>query len=105
MPIKHWTTEQVWADIRESGVRHHWAYDKGMKRLSCVFCVFAGMNDLLIAGRENPEKLEAWAAAEARMGHSFQQNLSLADVREMLAQAPDRAAQGSFEKPCDNLCA
>jgi 3'-phosphoadenosine 5'-phosphosulfate sulfotransferase (PAPS reductase)/FAD synthetase len=103
LPIKHWSTEQVWEDIRESGVPHHWAYDKGMRRLSCVFCVFGGLQDLLIAGQENPEILDAWVASEERMGHKFQQNRALAEVREMLREAPAIAAQGSFCKTCDNL--
>ncbi|MBQ1165269.1 phosphoadenosine phosphosulfate reductase family protein, partial [Streptomyces sp. A73] len=37
LPIRHWTEAEVWARIKASGVRYHWAYDKGMKRLSCSF--------------------------------------------------------------------
>jgi 3'-phosphoadenosine 5'-phosphosulfate sulfotransferase (PAPS reductase)/FAD synthetase len=39
LPIHHWTTEDVWERIRASGVRYHRAYDLGMPRLSCVFCL------------------------------------------------------------------
>ena len=40
-PIFDWTEEQVWERIRQAGTRHHEAYDLGMPRLSCCFCVFA----------------------------------------------------------------
>ena len=36
-----WKVEDVWARIKASGVEHHKAYDLGMSRLSCCFCVFA----------------------------------------------------------------
>jgi 3'-phosphoadenosine 5'-phosphosulfate sulfotransferase (PAPS reductase)/FAD synthetase len=37
LPLHQWTTEEVWADVKASGVRWHWAYDIGMPRLSCCF--------------------------------------------------------------------
>ncbi|MBQ1164686.1 phosphoadenosine phosphosulfate reductase family protein, partial [Streptomyces sp. A73] len=45
LPSLHWTEAEVWARIKASGVRYHWAYDKGMKRLSCSFCVLASRED------------------------------------------------------------
>jgi 3'-phosphoadenosine 5'-phosphosulfate sulfotransferase (PAPS reductase)/FAD synthetase len=39
LPIFDWTTEQVWDVIKASGLRHHWAYDLGMPRLSCILCL------------------------------------------------------------------
>jgi 3'-phosphoadenosine 5'-phosphosulfate sulfotransferase (PAPS reductase)/FAD synthetase len=39
LPIHAWTLEEVWADIHASGVRYHWAYDLGLPRLSCQFCL------------------------------------------------------------------
>ncbi|MBQ1164414.1 hypothetical protein KBZ21_41225, partial [Streptomyces sp. A73] len=49
---------EVWARIKASGVRYHWAYDKGMKRLSCSFCVLASREDLECAAR--PTRAEAY---------------------------------------------
>ena len=49
LPIQDWTTKQVWDSIKESGCPSHWAYDRGMKRLSCRFCIFAPRSQLLLA--------------------------------------------------------
>ena len=76
-PIFDWSTEQVWARIKASGVRHHRAYDLGASRLSCVFCVFASKRDLTIAAEHNPELLQAYADVEARIGHTFRQDLKI----------------------------
>src|SRR5690606_3897624 len=51
LPIHSWTTRQVWERIRASGVRHHPAYDLGMPRLSCCFCIFSPREALLLAGK------------------------------------------------------
>ena len=71
LPIFTWTEDQVWERIRQSGVRYHWAYDKGMERLSCCFCVFAKRADLLIAAKYNPELAQEYADLEARIGFQF----------------------------------
>jgi|SRR5579885_428194 len=47
LPIHAWTVDQVWARIRETGVPHHFAYDLGMPRLSCCFCIFAPVSVLI----------------------------------------------------------
>lgn len=71
LPIHSWSVEQVWARIRTSGVEHHRAYDLGMKRLSCVFCIFAPETALMIAGEHNRELLGEYVAVEERIGHAF----------------------------------
>ncbi len=81
-PIFDWSIDQVWTTIRASGVEHHRAYDLGMPRLSCVFCVFAPKAALTIAGRHNPELLDAYAEVEQRIGHTFTTKLSIADLRD-----------------------
>lgn len=85
LPIHAWTVDQVWQRIRQSGVRHHRAYDLGMPRLSCCFCIFATKAALLLAGKHNPELLEQYVAVEQRIGHTFRQDLALADVAAELA--------------------
>lgn len=84
LPIHEWTVGQVWEDIRLSGVPWHPAYDLGMKRLSCCFCVFAPRNALLLSGKANPELLDTYCAMEAEIGHTFQNGRSLSDVREAI---------------------
>jgi 3'-phosphoadenosine 5'-phosphosulfate sulfotransferase (PAPS reductase)/FAD synthetase len=81
-PIFTWTLEQVWARIRQSGVAHHPAYDLGMPRLSCCFCVFAPKAALILAGQHNPALLDQYVAVEAAIGHRFTNSLSIASVRE-----------------------
>lgn len=79
-PILRWTEVQVWARIRESGVRYHWAYDKGMKRLSCSFCVLATKADLVCAARLRPDLAAEYVELEQEIGHRFKADLSMADV-------------------------
>lgn len=90
LPIHEMTEEQVWADIRESGVKHHWAYDEGMPRLSCMFCVLAGESALVRAAQLNPAGAQARAELELRMGHTFQNGRSMADIIAKAKAATER---------------
>lgn len=80
LPIFDLSTAEVWDRIKASGVRHHWAYDLGMPRLSCCFCIFSPRAALIIAGRHNRDLLVKYVEAERAMGHTFRQNISLAEV-------------------------
>lgn len=71
-PVHHWTADQVWAEIRASGLPWAWPYDAGMSRLSCSLCVLGSKKDLLTAIRLRPRLARLYAAAEAFTGHSFQ---------------------------------
>lgn len=86
-PIFDWTLDQVWARNAAAGTRHHPAYDLGMSRLSCVFCVFASKKDLAIAAAANPQLLDTYAAVEQRIGHTFRLDLSIAALRDQIRQA------------------
>jgi 3'-phosphoadenosine 5'-phosphosulfate sulfotransferase (PAPS reductase)/FAD synthetase len=92
LPIHAWTVDQVWARIRASGVRHHYAYDLGMPRLSCVFCIFAPEAALLVAGKHNPELLDAYVAVEDKIGHTFRANLALRAIKVKLEAGAQPAA-------------
>lgn len=83
-PIFTWKLAEVWERIKASGVEHHWAYDRGMTRLSCMFCVFAPKHMLMIAGRENPELLDEYIRVEKKIGHTFRKDFSIAEVKEAL---------------------
>jgi 3'-phosphoadenosine 5'-phosphosulfate sulfotransferase (PAPS reductase)/FAD synthetase len=91
LPVHDWTLTQVWDRIRQSGVRHHAAYDLGMSRLSCCFCVFGSKPDLLLAAKHNPELLDAYCAVEAQIGHTFTHKLSVHSLRTL---ASTSGAQG-----------
>lgn len=82
LPIHDWTLKQVWDDIRDSGVPYHYAYDLGMPRLSCVFCIFAPFDALVLAGKHNPELLQEYVDVEARVGHTFKNGESIVSVQE-----------------------
>jgi len=90
LPIHSWSSQQVWASIRASGVPYHKAYDLGMPRLSCCFCIFAPKHALLIAGRHNYELLKEYVAVEQEIGHTFKNGSSLADIKAAL----DRGERG-----------
>ncbi len=84
LPIHDWTEAQVWATIKASGVPHHYAYDLGMPRLSCVFCIFAPRPALILAGQHNRELLDEYVAAERQMGHTFRQGFTIESVRDAI---------------------
>jgi 3'-phosphoadenosine 5'-phosphosulfate sulfotransferase (PAPS reductase)/FAD synthetase len=80
LPIFEWTEDEVWRTIRANGLRWHPAYDLGMPRLSCVFCVLAGKRELVLAARHNPELAAEYVAVEQRIGHTFKADLSMAQI-------------------------
>jgi 3'-phosphoadenosine 5'-phosphosulfate sulfotransferase (PAPS reductase)/FAD synthetase len=79
-PIFDWTIDEVWARIRQSGVEYHPAYDLGMPRLSCCFCVFASKSALTLSARHNPELAQEYVGVEIRTSHKIRQDLSMAEV-------------------------
>lgn len=92
LPIFHWSEDRVWETIRRSGLRYHPAYDAGMPRLSCVFCVLAGERELVLAARLNPGLAQEYVDVEARIGHTFKAGLAMADIVAKAALAQEAAA-------------
>lgn len=86
LPILEWTEDQVWATIKDNDLPSHPAYDLGMPRLSCVFCVFAPKAALVIAGKANPDLLDTYVEIEERINHDFRQGFKIAEVRDAIAQ-------------------
>jgi 3'-phosphoadenosine 5'-phosphosulfate sulfotransferase (PAPS reductase)/FAD synthetase len=84
LPIHGWNTQQVWGRIFASGVPYHHAYELGMPRLSCRFCIFANRAGLLLAGKHSPELLADYVRAEQEIGHSFRNNLKLAEIKDAI---------------------
>jgi 3'-phosphoadenosine 5'-phosphosulfate sulfotransferase (PAPS reductase)/FAD synthetase len=97
LPIHSWSVDQVWARIRQSGVRHHPAYDLGMPRLSCCFCIFAPKPALMLAGRHNPELLQEYVKLEADINHRFRKDLSLGEVQRALDAGEELGEIKSWE--------
>ena len=80
LPVLDWTVAQVWERIAAAGTRHHPAYDAGMPRLSCCFCVLASRSALVLAAQLAPELAAEYAAVEVRIGHRFTKDLSMAQI-------------------------
>jgi 3'-phosphoadenosine 5'-phosphosulfate sulfotransferase (PAPS reductase)/FAD synthetase len=80
LPIFTWDETDVWDRIRASGVPHHPAYDQGMPRLSCSFCVLAGKSALVRAAQLRPELAQEYLALEQKMDFRFKDELSMADI-------------------------
>lgn len=78
-PIANWTEVEVWKRIAQAGTRYHGAYDLGMSRLSCAFCIAASDKDLRIAAQHNVELAKEYLAVEKTAG-SFKQNKTLASI-------------------------
>jgi len=93
LPISGWSEEEVWDRIRESGVPHHVAYELGMRRLSCVFCVFADGHDLLTAAANNPNLFKQYVELERRSGFTYQQGkFAKEDAAKMAESHPAYAS-------------
>lgn len=60
-------------------VRHP-AYDLGMSRLSCIFCIMASNKDLKIAAKHNPTLLARYTEVESKIGHDFRNGQTLLDI-------------------------
>jgi 3'-phosphoadenosine 5'-phosphosulfate sulfotransferase (PAPS reductase)/FAD synthetase len=82
LPIHQWQLEEVWADIWASKVPYHYAYDLGMPRLSCCFCVYAGEEALILAAQHNPVLADQYVEVEIKIGHRFTDKLSMAEIVE-----------------------
>lgn len=70
-PILEWSIFEVWKAIADAGQKRHWAYDAGMSRLSCCFCIMASKSDQQTAAKLRPELLKEIVALEKETGHTF----------------------------------
>lgn len=87
LPIFDWSEELVWETIRRSGLPWHPAYDAGMPRLSCAFCVLSGRRELILAARLNPALVQDYVALEDEVGHTFRKDMSIRSIAEAAEQA------------------
>lgn len=84
LPIHTWDAKKVWSTIKENNLPYHYAYDLGMPRLSCMFCIFSPVDALVIAGRENPELLDEYIKVEEEIGHTFRDKFSIKEVKDKI---------------------
>jgi len=83
LPILEYKVVDVWKQIESAGTRHHWAYDAGMPRLSCCFCVLASKSALVRSAQLNPELANEYLKVEKEIGHQFKQGLPMSAIVEL----------------------
>lgn len=84
LPIHNWSDKKVWQVIKNNKLPYHFAYDLGMPRLSCCFCIFSPLDALVIAGKANPKLLDKYIAVEKKIGHTFKNGFSIKEVKEAI---------------------
>lgn len=68
LPIHNWDIQEVFDAIASVGQKPHWAYEKGMSRLSCCFCIMSNKADLTTAAKLNPELYRKYVELERSTG-------------------------------------
>lgn len=62
---------EVWETIDSAGQKRHYAYDQGMSRLSCCFCIMASDSDLKTAGKLQPDLAARYIAKEKELNFTL----------------------------------
>ncbi len=70
-PMLAFTTEDVFAMVKESGVERHMAYDAGCDRLGCAGCIFSNDRELKIEMENNPHILAGLDELERKSGFTM----------------------------------
>lgn len=71
LPIHSWLINQVFYRIDQAQQKPHWAYSKGMSRLSCCFCIMASQQDLKTASKLQPDLFQEYVKLEQEVNHTF----------------------------------
>ncbi|QES88841.1 phosphoadenosine phosphosulfate reductase domain-containing protein [Rhizosphaericola mali] len=80
LPIHGWSVFNVWECIHGNNIPYHYAYDLGMPRLSCAYCILAPFDALVLSGIHNKELLIKYVEVERIIDHKFRMDFSLEDV-------------------------
>lgn len=98
LPVFDWTVEEVFQAIKASGQRPHWAYEVGMTRLSCCFCIMASKGDLKTSAQHNPELLDKIADLEEEIGHTmFMKSGAPIGIKDYIGDYDNHEAPNLFE--------
>lgn len=84
LPIHNLSTEDVWKTIKMNKLPYHPAYDLGMPRLSCVFCIFSPFDALVTAGMSNPKLLDKYVRVEKKIKHNFRKDTPIYSVKQAI---------------------
>jgi 3'-phosphoadenosine 5'-phosphosulfate sulfotransferase (PAPS reductase)/FAD synthetase len=96
LPVHHWLVAEVWGEINRSGAPYHYAYNLGMPRLSCVFCIFAPKACMVLAGRHNRALLDEYIEVERKTGYSWRKDWTIESVRDAI-EAGERGEATDFD--------
>lgn len=81
LPILDCKVTKVWETINSNNLPYHYAYNLGMPRLSCIFCIFSPFDSLVVSGIANPIMLDRYVDVEDRIDHTFRNNFSIKSVK------------------------
>ncbi|MFD3514828.1 phosphoadenosine phosphosulfate reductase family protein [Streptomyces sp. NPDC058657] len=96
-PVHGWSDAEVWKEIARSGLPYHEAYDWGMSRLSCSFCVLGCEADVVLAARLRPNKAAEYVAVETKVGTDFKHGLSMRQIVDRAKALDD--SEGELQRP------
>lgn len=71
LPIHDMLETEVFEAISRANQKPHWAYEAGMSRLSCCFCIMSNRQDLITAAKLNPNLYKRYVDAEKRLNHTL----------------------------------
>jgi len=71
LPIHDLLTAEIFEIIAAHNELPHWAYGKGMSRLSCCFCIMASERDLYTASKLNPILFKTYVDLEKTIGQTM----------------------------------
>lgn len=71
LPIQGLHTLQVLARIANAWGDLHWAYQEGMSRLSCCFCIMSSRADLRTAAGLRPDLYRRYGETERKLNRTF----------------------------------
>jgi 3'-phosphoadenosine 5'-phosphosulfate sulfotransferase (PAPS reductase)/FAD synthetase len=84
LPIHNWSSFDVWSTIKQNNLPYHYAYDLGMPRLSCCFCIFSPFDALVTSGYANPKLLNEYVEVEKEIGHTFRKELAIVEIQKAI---------------------
>lgn len=70
LPIKDFTTQEVFERIAAAGQRPHWIY-KHLGRLSCIVCIFGTPKDIRISAGLRPDIFAECVSIEKEISHTI----------------------------------
>lgn len=106
LPIFDLSTDAVFATIRSAGQKPHWAYEAGMTRLSCAFCIMSSQDDLVRAALLRPDLLEHYHQLELETGHTMMmpgKGKPPRRLKEIIAARIDKKSLAFYHKTLDFL--